>query len=147
MLFFSISIAFIGLAANVNPMKKRTHRSHLVLAVLPGPLTSCATLLIRDGIGSDDSIRTEREFYPASKGDLEIIHSVGLKGEPLITSWGNEDLEKPRSIWTIPHRILWITGGLIDLPISITTDTIFLPFDLFTPFQKEGSVTTDQAGR
>ena len=69
--------------------------------------TGCGTILMR-------AAGPGEEIYPATKGDIAMIHGC---------------LNPDGTIFT--HKS-YIGAGLtlIDVPISLTTDTVFLPFDL-----------------
>lgn len=85
-------------------------------------MTGCASLLVRSDGGRPGFI------YPATIIDSGLIWEGGIKGEPVFAIAPGDP---PFSRTGFIRSSLIILGGLIDLPFSLTTDTLFLPFDLF----------------
>ncbi len=82
-------------------------------------IIGCGTFLARSGLRSE--ISDIPRFYPATNVDGGII----------VGSFINEDW----SPW--PRRIGLFCLGLVDFPISIVTDTVCLPLDiwLYEPYE------------
>jgi uncharacterized protein YceK len=89
-----------------------------VLALASVVITSgCATALVRDS-------GERKHAFPATTVDAEFLWDCGVKGKPL---FGTLDREKRSDAGT---RVARSIGAIVDLPFSIATDTILLPFDL-----------------
>ena len=75
--------------------------------------------------------------YPATAVDGLWIYQTGILGEPPLATGEGEKMNPMR-------RLVYPVGGLIDLPISIVTDTVLLPYDLYklskTNDEKEGTI-------
>ncbi|MDX1680920.1 MAG: YceK/YidQ family lipoprotein [Akkermansiaceae bacterium] len=81
-------------------------------------LGGCATSFVRSDINSSST-----ELYPATRFNAEAIVETGMKGEPLFVM-EDPDYREPTST-----RVLTTVVSLIDLPFSLVTDTLFLPWD------------------
>jgi len=81
-------------------------------------LSSCATSFVR----SDDA--APKHLYPATAFDAEFFWETGIKGMPMV-EMADRDYREPTST-----RVLSCFAALIDLPVSLLTDTLFLPLDL-----------------
>jgi len=93
-------------------------------------LCSCMTTMVR----SDERPSPEKT-YEATRGDLAFLWEAGVKGEPLFygipANQSVQDYQPPKTGFL--SRLTISMGCLIDLPFSIISDTLFLPFDLFLP--------------
>ena len=90
-----------------------------VLLVVP-LFASCATIGKRTDIAADHP----RGLYPATRAD---IRGTGRywRNEIQIDPWGMNS-QRPN----ILEKLLWSAFAAIDLPFSLATDTIGLPWDL-----------------
>ena len=92
-------------------MKKKFHAACIIISCML--LNSCATHAVRVEDNKDVGI------YPATYRDSAIIilsvTDAQIFGEP---------------IYQTGLRPLMIAGSIIDLPVSLVTDTIFLPHDI-----------------
>jgi hypothetical protein len=86
-------------------------------------LTSCATTVVRTGfphpLSEDD--QELMKFYPATIMDGSAIYiavSPGLEEESIL-----------KSVWK--RRVFLFIGGLIDMPFSLISDTVLLPYDIY----------------
>ena len=79
----------------------------------------CATALVRAEGGTN-----EYPIYPATTVDGLWTKEVVISGEHPLASPGKHRLN-PLS------RFVYGLGGLIDLPISLVTDSVLLPYDLY----------------
>jgi uncharacterized protein YceK len=86
---------------------KATMKSILILCLLI-TCTSCAS------VGARSKGESYGNFYPATKIDAKLF-VAGTRGA---------------SDWVFIPRWLLYTIGIIDLPFSIVTDTLFLPVDI-----------------
>jgi uncharacterized protein YceK len=87
------------------------NRSLYLLALLP-LITGCGTFIARTG---NPDAGTLWRFYPATGVDGALLTAPCNPNE----EWGS-----------MPRRVGATCIGLVDLPISLVTDTICFPFDL-----------------
>jgi hypothetical protein len=86
-------------------------------------LTSCATTVVRTGFPHSLSKHDQElmRFYPATildGGSIYLALSPGLEKEPIL-----------ESVWK--RRVILFIGGLIDMPFSLISDTVILPYDIY----------------
>ncbi len=82
--------------------------------------SGCATALVRSDGGTD-----EFAVYPATQVDAVFTKEVVISGGSPFGSTGDYQI-KPLS------RVVYGIGVLIDLPMSIFTDSLLLPFDVLS---------------
>jgi len=82
-------------------------------------LSGCATCLFRHDCFSNEGFGEWAKIYPATIFNGGFIYICSTKGAPFFG--GNIYLLSPP----------YILGNTIDLPISITSDTLFLPLDVY----------------
>ncbi len=93
---------------------------NILIAVFLLNLSGCATFEARE-----DGITTEEisDLYPATGIDAYIL---------LLSSiYGIEDLFSFSNDISILKYFAFATGSIVDLPISIASDTILLPADIY----------------
>ena len=62
-------------------------------------------------------------MYPATAFDAEFFWSSGIMGEPLFA------MSDPKYRNDLVIRLTVMLGSIVDLPFSVVTDTVLLPFD------------------
>ena len=98
----------------------------LVLLLLPPLITGCATYIARTG---NPDARVLPCFYPATYIDAVLI------GAPC----------NPNSEWGPMRRRLGATCiGVVDMPFSLATDTICLPFDFAGHLSERSKPTLEE---
>ena len=98
---------------------KISHHISLWVIVLVGLCTGCGTVLTRTGLRGLAGHPYPR-FYPATYGDVRMIYDPKVEGY-------NSTVQRNR------RRVML----LFDVPISLTTDTLYLPFDTFPALRPE----------
>lgn len=93
----------------------------IVLLLIVPLLTGCGTFFARTG-WRDEASDIPR-FYPAAALDCGMM-----------CIWHNDPSVARKSLW---RKLLWSSVGLIDLPISLVTDTVCLPFDIWNYHARE----------
>ena len=85
-------------------------------------LSGCGTLAVRAGFPDEPSDMPQ--YYPATVVDAQLVFSPFylLIVEP--TEIYEDDLT------TLPRALLACLVGVVDLPISLVSDTIYLPWDI-----------------
>jgi uncharacterized protein YceK len=98
-------------------MKTKTSHHVLFLALVLF-CSGCATAIIRVPIAACPSgLEEVPRIYPATTMDLGMI---------ALYPFSDGDLPGD-----LPRRILVPCGGIVDLPLSIAFDTLFLPWDCY----------------
>lgn len=99
-------------------MKTKPPQILLALTVLLA--NGCATALVRSEKDCE-----EFAVYPATAFDGMWFKEVVIAGDPPF-------LMKKDTKLSLPRRFLYGIGGIIDLPVSLTTDTLMLPVDILS---------------
>ena len=95
--------------------------AYIVLITLATLLNAgCATIVIR----TDISGSKPKGLYPATRAD--VTGTIRYCRGELDLFWSDAGSSRPNII----EKILWATFATIDLPISIVTDTVCLPWDI-----------------
>lgn len=90
-----------------------------ILAVASLFISSCSTAFVRGG--GDDGFE---RFYPATTFNAGLVWEASIKGNlPIAMA---EDEEKA----PIVSRLMFLVGGVVDLPFSVAFDTLLLPWDI-----------------
>ena len=92
---------------------------NILIVVLLMKLSGCATILFRQECLSNDGFGEWAKIYPATLFNCGFIYICCTEGAPMFG--GNMYLLSPP----------FILANTIDLPISITSDTLFLPLDVY----------------
>ena len=83
-------------------------------------LTSgCATAFVRSKTAGPPE-----HVFPATTFDAQFFWSNGVKGEPLFAMADSTYRNGP------PTRFVYSLGAIVDLPLSVTFDSLLLPADL-----------------
>jgi uncharacterized protein YceK len=102
---------------------QRLRRAFQIVGMASVVITSgCATTFVRSNSTVDP-----QHVFPATTFDARFFWESGVKGEPLFASADPKVRNGPVT------RLAYVTGAIVDLPISIALDTILLPVDLFWP--------------
>lgn len=89
-------------------------------------LSGCASVLVRQ------DTRPSRELiYGATRFDAAALWEAGMRGQPMFTTANPADRMQPLL------RIAVSVGSLLDLPFSLASDAVFLPFDLLVGEKEE----------
>jgi len=99
---------------------------NMILALSVLFTSSCATIFVRS-----DSTSKPVNVYPATRFDAEFMWESGVKGEPLLA------IPNPNVKNGPVTRLAYIIGGILDLPVSLLSDTIMIPFDLLAVPDKQ----------
>ena len=104
---------------NLTPPLQRGRRWLLFSVAAVGVVitSGCATVFVR-------SESSPEHVFPATTFDAQFLWDDGVKGEPVFVASDPEDRSSPVA------RLAYVLGGILDLPFSITFDTILLPLDL-----------------
>ncbi|MHB8131659.1 MAG: YceK/YidQ family lipoprotein [Mobilitalea sp.] len=109
-------------------------KKSLIIFLIVFFFTSCATTTTRILPNVKGFYQLNRQYYyPATNTDM-----MYMIGAPFIAYDGRPSM--------IPIAIALILGSLIDLPISLTTDTILLPVDIYIAHnqQKQNDASTKE---
>ena len=105
-----------------------------VATILTALLSGCATAYMR----TDLSGSKPKGLYPATRADVGGAYRYCANKSDAFGGWrGAGTSSNPN----IVEKFLWVTFSVIDLPISLVTDTIFLPSDLSKRSKNKGTPT------
>lgn len=97
-------------------------------------LSSCASMTIRSGEPPAKDL-----VFGATRMDLGMLWENGVRGDPVFQmapAWDSQTgVSSPKA--DPLTRAIVAFGCLFDLPFSLVSDTLFLPFDLLWPEQTE----------
>ena len=95
----------------------------LLCATLATLVSSCATMVKRTSLAGSEP----QGLYPATRADVTgTIAYCRNRLDPVGFGRGAGTPRRPN----IMEKTLWVVFATIDLPISIVTDTICLPWDI-----------------
>lgn len=95
----------------------------IVLAVVPF-FTGCATVVMRTDISGSQP----KGLYPATRADVGGAYRYCVNKWDPFGGWRGAG---PRSHPDPLEKLLWVAFSVLDLPISLVTDTVYLPSDLW----------------
>ena len=72
-------------------------------------------------------------FYPATACDLGVAYSCIFKNAPDGPSF---------DIWS--GKLLWLPFALVDVPASLATDTIILPYDAYHAYRSRNTASASK---
>ena len=107
----------------------------LAAVAIAAMLSGCATAYMR----TDLSGRKPKGLYPATRADVVGAYRYCANKSDPFGGWrGAGTPSHPNPL----EKLLWVTFSVIDLPISLVTDTVCLPWDLSQKKEPEGVPTT-----
>ena len=111
-------------------VKRSIHTASCAVAI--SVLSGCATIVMRSSISGS----APKGLYPATRGDVTgTYHYMRNELDPGGGWRGSGPSHRP----SVLEKALWLVFATIDFPISIVTDTIFLPSDLADKFESKRS--------
>jgi uncharacterized protein YceK len=107
----------------------------LAAVAVAATLSGCATAYMR----TDLSGRNPKGLYPATRADVVGAYRYCANKSDPFGGWrGAGTPSHPNPL----EKVLWVTVSVIDLPISLVTDTVCLPWDLSKKKKLEEAPTT-----
>lgn len=104
-------------------MKFKTIIKTLAVAAMLTSLCGCATAYMR----TDLSGSKPKGLYPATRADVVGAYRYCANKSDPFGGWrGAGTSSNPNPL----EKVLWVTFSVVDLPISLVTDTVCLPWDL-----------------
>lgn len=73
-------------------------------------------------------------YYPATACDAAVAYSCLFKNSPSGPSF---------DIWS--GKFIWLPFALVDMPVSLVTDTVFLPYDVYRAYRPREEQWDDSA--
>ena len=111
----------------------------LAVVAIAAMLSGCATAYMR----TDLSGSKPKGLYPATRADVVGSYRYCANKSDPFGGWsGAGTPSHPNPL----EKVLWVTFSVIDIPISLVTDTVCLPWDLSKKKQKEESSNTSLHG-
>ena len=127
------------LIRNVHERIMKRITTALVAVAMVVTLSGCATAYMR----TDLSGSKPKGLYPATRADVVGAYRYCANKSDPFGGWrGAGTPSHPNPL----EKVLWVTCSVIDLPISLVTDTVCLPWDLSKKKQKEESSNTSLHG-
>ena len=127
-------ISFIGYRQGVKRTAFVLFIVYFVAVFLATLLSGCATVYMR----TDFSGSKPKGLYPATRTDVEGGYRYCANKSDSFGGWRGAGTSSNPNIL---EKFLWVTFSVIDLPISLVTDTLWLPSDLSKRKKNKGTPT------